>query len=144
MSFAREMLDAAPGPIDLDRDALVAAIEACADSVQACTACADSSLAEEDVATMALSIALTEQCADVCGATERILSRPLHADQVVMHRLLRACVHTCTTCAEECERHAAHHAHCGICARACRLCAKACADLLEAEAFEELEKLAGG
>ena len=144
MSFAREMLDAAPGPIELDRDALVAAIEACASSAQACTACADSSLAEDDVATMALSIALNSQCADVCTATERILSRPLHPDHVVMHRLLRACVRTCTTCAEECERHAAHHPHCGICARACRLCAKACGQLLEAEAFEELEKLAGG
>ena len=144
MGFAREMLDAAPRPIDLDPDALVAAIEALGDSMQACVACADSSLAEEDVGVMALSISLNNACADVCTATERTLSRPMHSDRVVTHRLLRACVQTCTTCAEECERHAQHHPHCGICARACRLCLKACEQLLEAEDFQELEKLAGG
>jgi hypothetical protein len=50
----------------------------------------------------------------------------------------------CSDCAEECERHAAHHRHCAICAKACRACARACGELLEAEAFQELEKLAGG
>lgn len=138
------MLEAAPRSIELDLDDLVAAIEACANSVQACTACADSSLAEEDVTTLVESIARCDDCADVCTATERLLSRPLHADHVVTHRLLRACVRECTICAEECERHAEHHPHCGICARACRLCAKACDELLEGEAFAELEKLAGG
>ena len=144
MSFAREMLDAAPGEVGLDPAQLAAAIEACADTAQACVACADSSLAEEDVAAMALSIALNNLCADICDATERTLSRPLHSEPRVTHRLLRACVQTCTDCAAECERHAAHHPHCGICARACRACAKACEDLLQAEDFEELEKLAGG
>jgi hypothetical protein len=101
-------------------------------------------LAEDDVATMVDCIAFCDDCADVCTATERILSRPLHADRVVVHRQLRACVRECTVCAAECERHAAHHPHCGICARACRACAKACSELLEDEAFKELEKLAGG
>ena len=143
-SFAREMLDAAPGPIELDLDDLTAAIAACANSAQACTACADSSLAEDEVATLVLSIARCDDCADVCTATERLLSRPLHADKTVVHRLLRACVRECAICAEECERHAAYHKHCGICARACRLCEKACSDLLDDEAFAELQKLAGG
>jgi hypothetical protein len=40
--------------------------------------------------------------------------------------------------------HAAHHQHCAICERACRACERACGVLLEAEAFEALEKLAGG
>lgn len=144
MSFAREMLDAAPGPIKLDPGDLTAAIEACANCSQACTSCADSSLAEEDVSTMAECIASCDDCADVCTATERLLSRPLHADRAVLHRLLRACVRECTVCAEECDKHAAHHRHCGICARVCRACAKACSDLLEDEAFAELQKLAGG
>lgn len=144
MSFAREMLDAAPRRIEFDLDDLTAAIEACANSAQTCTSCTDSSLAEEDVATMVDSIALCDECADVCTATERSLSRPLHADRVVLHRLLRACVRQCTVCAEECEKHAAHHRHHAICARACRACAKACSDLLEDEAFAELQKLAGG
>jgi len=144
MSFAREMLDAAPGQIDLDLDDLTAAIEACANCSQTCTSCVDSSLAEEDVGTMVDSIAFCDDCADVCTATERLLSRPLHADRGVLHRLLRACVRECTVCAEECEKHAAHHRHHAICARVCRACAKACSDLLEDEAFAELQKLAGG
>ncbi len=144
MSVAREMLEAAPRPVEFDLDDLVDAIEACATSTQACTSCADSSLAEDDVATMVDCIARCDDCADICQATERILSRPLHNDHVVVHRQLRACVRECTVCAEECERHAAHHPHCGICARACRACAKACDELLEDEAFKELEKLAGG
>ena len=42
----------APRPVEFDLDDLVDAIEACATSTQACTSCADSSLAEDDVATM--------------------------------------------------------------------------------------------
>ena len=144
MSSAREMLEAAPGEIGFDLDDLTAAIEACANSSQTCTSCADSSLAEDDVATMVDCIAFCDDCADVCTAAERLLSRPLHVDRTVLHRLLRACVRECTVCAEECEKHAAHHRHCGICARVCRACAKACSDLLEDEVFAELQKLAGG
>jgi hypothetical protein len=36
----------------------------------------------------------------------------------------------CLACAEECDRHAAHHQHCRLCAEACRRCKKACDDLL--------------
>jgi hypothetical protein len=144
MSFAREMLDAAPGRIEFDPAAFAAAIEASGNAAQACVACSDYSLAEEDVATMALSVAFNERCADICTATERTLSRVLHAEQRIVHRLLRTCVQSCTECAAECERHAQHHPHCGICARACRACAKACEDLLAAEELVELEKLEGG
>jgi hypothetical protein len=72
----------------------------------------------------------------------RILSRPAQSDHLVVHRLLQACVRECRLCAEECARHGQHH-HCAICARACRACEAACRALLDAEAFEELEKLAG-
>lgn len=44
----------------------------------------------------------------------------------------------------ECARHDDHHRHCAIWAKACRACEQACAALLEAEAFAELQKLAGG
>ena len=36
-------------------------------------------------------------------------------------------------CADECERHAAYHAHCRVCADVCRRCRKACDDLLAVE-----------
>ena len=144
MSKAREMLEAAPTKVTLEIGAVVAAIDACLDSIQACTACADESLAEDDVNGLALCIALCESCADTCTVTARALSRPSHWDHAVLHALLRACVRTCGLCAAECERHANHHRHCAICATTCRACERACTGLLETEALKQLEKLAGG
>ncbi len=144
MTDTREMLDASPAPIALDVADLVTAIDACLNCVQTCTSCADADLSEADVNDMSKCIALDQTCADVCAVTARILSRAANWDHVVAHHLLRACVRACTECAEECARHADHHRHCAICERACRACVRACNALLEAEAFEELQKLAGG
>ncbi|MEQ7739658.1 four-helix bundle copper-binding protein [Escherichia coli] len=44
--------------------------------------------------------------------------------------MLEACRTACGACAEECERHAAMHDHCQICAEACRRCEQACDALL--------------
>ena len=144
MTVARDMLEASPVPISLGLDAVAEAVESCMISAQACASCANSSLAEDDVAEMRRCIALCDVCTDVCTTTLRQLSRPFEAEHVVTHRILGACVRACSDCAEECERHAAHHRHCAICAKECRACARACGKLLEAEAFQELEKLAGG
>ena len=144
MSHAREMLDAAPGPVHLGVAEVAAAIDACTDTAQACTSCADSCLAEEDVATMRECIGRCLDCADVCGATARVLSRQTRYDNLLIHGLLLACVRACASCAEECARHAGHHDHCRICAEACRACERACRVLLDAEAFEDLQALAGG
>jgi hypothetical protein len=143
MTDTREMLEASPASIGLDVAEVAAAIDAALNCVQTCTSCADSDLVEEDVAEMRRCIALCRNCADVCGITAQALSRPAYSDRFVLHRLLQACVRLCAACAEECARHAAHHRHCAICERTCRACEHACNTLLEAEAFEELEKLAG-
>lgn len=143
MTDTREMLDASPVSVDLGAAEVAAAIDACLNCVQACTACADADVVEEDVEEMRTCIALDQNCADVCAVTARALSRPAHSDRFVVHRLLQACSRLCEECAEECARHADHHRHCAICEKACRACARACNALLEAEAFEELEKLAG-
>jgi uncharacterized membrane protein len=144
MSYAKEMLDAAPTAVPLGAGDVAAAIDACSNAAQACTSCADSDLAEEDVASLRRCIALDADCADVCTVTARILSRSTAPDHIVLHRLLQACVRACELCAEECARHAEHHRHCAICAKACRACVQACTELLETEAFIELQKLAGG
>ena len=145
MSHAREMIDAAPASADFfDPDDLAAAIDACLDCLQSCTACADADLAEDDVADLRTCIGLCNDCADVCGTTARVLSRQARYDTYLVHRLLHACVRACASCAEECERHAAHHRHCAICLETCRACEQACRKLLDAEAFEELQALAGG
>jgi uncharacterized membrane protein len=143
MTDTREMLSTLSVPVGVDPDELAAAIDACLNCLQTCVSCADADLGEEDVEDLRTCIALDQNCADVCAATARILSRPAHWDQLVVHRLLQACSRVCAQCAEECARHADHHRHCAICERTCRACVRACDALLEAQAFEELQKLAG-
>src|SRR5437764_13357015 len=116
MSRGRELLDLGPGPGPLDADALSAAVDACLDTAQACTFDADADLAEDDVKNMRTCIGLCSNCADVCGATARVLSRQITYDEVLVHRVLQACVRACESCAEECDRHSDHRAHCRICA----------------------------
>lgn len=103
MSFAREMLDTTPAGVDLGVAEVAAAIDACSHASQACTSCADACLAEDDVAPLRACIALDHNCADVCAATARILSRPLRSDHLVSQLLLQACVRACASCAEECD-----------------------------------------
>jgi hypothetical protein len=138
-----EILGAFPGDVPPGVAEVAAAVDACLSCVQSCTSCADADLAEDDVAEMRTCIALCLNCADVCELTARVLSRLAHWDQVVVHRLLQACVRTCKSSAEECARHAEHHRHCAICETTCRVCVRACVALLDAEAFEELQNLAG-
>jgi hypothetical protein len=137
------MLDAAPTGVPLGVTDVAAAIDACLSCVQACTSCADADLAEEGIDELRTCIALDQNCAEVCEVTARVLSRPAHWDEFIVHRLLQACVRACTICAEECARHADHHRHCAICAKACLACVQAANALLDAEAFAELQKLAG-
>jgi hypothetical protein len=143
MSLARDMLEASPVQTELGIEAVADAIDACLTCAQTCTSCTNSDLAEPDVADMARCIALCITCADVCLTTMRVLSSSFAADHRVTHHVLRACVVTCTNSAEECHRHAPHHPHCGICEKACRACQQACETLLQAEAFQQLEKLGG-
>ena len=133
MTNTRQMLEASPKPVPRELEEVAAAIDACLNCVQTCTACADSDLIEDDVRAMRACIALCQTCADICHVTARVLSRPGQWDHGVMRPLLEACIHACTACGEECARHAEHHRHCAICAEACRTCSKACGALLDAE-----------
>lgn len=144
MSHARDMIDAAPYPIEFDADELAAAIDAAGDCSQTCTACAASDLAEDDVKDMRRCISLCSDCADVCTTTARVLSRDTRYDPLLVQRQLQACVRACASCAEECAKHAQHHHHCAICEETCRTCEAACKKLLDAEALDELKALAGG
>jgi hypothetical protein len=131
MAYARPLLEAYPGELNIDADVLSRCIEACYECSQACTACADACLSEEDVGDLVGCIRLDLVCAGVCAATARALSvRAGHTE--TLETLLRACSTACGACAEECERHASHHEHCRICAEACRACRSACDELLTA------------
>jgi hypothetical protein len=132
MTHAADMLRLTPSSIGFGQDELAACIDACLDCLQTCTACADACLGEEDVAALRRCISLNLSCADVCGATGRILSRQFEYDPALSRAMLEACRLACRQCAEECERHAGHHEHCRACAEACRRCKQACDALLAA------------
>ena len=132
MSYARQLLDTYPRTFNVDASVLVATIDALSDCAQACTACADDDLSEPDVAELVKCIRLCLDCADVCTATLRVASRQTEYDANVTRALLEACVVTCKSSGDECERHAHLHEHCRVCAEACRRCEQACRELLAA------------
>jgi hypothetical protein len=130
MGYAERILETHPLPAQVDREVLARCIEACVECAQTCTACADASLAEEDVVELRRCIRLCLDCADICDATGRILTRQTDYDATTAKAQLQSCRQACVTCGEECERHAEYHAHCTICAAECRRCQDACNQLL--------------
>jgi uncharacterized membrane protein len=119
-----------PQPTKLDRDALLRCIDQCRVCAATCTACADASLGENDLQEMVRVIRHALDCADACEATGRIVTRQTAPDLHLIRAITEACAVACLACAEECERHAAHHEHCRVCAEDCRRCKQACDDLL--------------
>jgi hypothetical protein len=128
----REMLEAYPAEINLDRGLLARAIEELIDCAQTCTACADACLSEPDIDPLRKCIRSDLDCADICDVTARVLSRHTGYDANTTRTQLQACIQACTSCADECDKHAAMHEHCRICAETCRRCAEACQSLLSA------------
>ena len=126
----REIIERHPRPIDVDREVLVRCVEECFDCSATCTACADACLGEPDVADMVRAIRLSADCADVCDATGRAVTRQTEPDRRLMRAAIETCIISCRACAEECDRHAAHHDHCRVCTEVCRSCEQACSDLL--------------
>jgi len=114
----------------------LAAIEACIpagnDCAQSCTSCAEACVAEKDPAMLLYCIRLDLDCADLCAATGRIVSRMTKPNRALTEAALEACIVACGACADECREHAEMHAHCRICAEACDACAEACQSLLDA------------
>jgi Domain of Unknown Function (DUF326) len=127
------MLDAYPREVSLDRGLLFACLDACYACAESCTQCADDCLAEESVQELTTCIRLNLDCADICAATGRVVSRRTGYDPELTSAVLRACIEACRKCAEECDIHAAHGMeHCRVCAAACRRCEQACKELLAA------------
>jgi hypothetical protein len=115
-------------------EALARCIEQCFACAVTCTSCADACLAEKDVQELVRCIRLNLDCADVCVATGRVLTRQTSPESQLVRVMLETCAQACRVCAQECERHADHHEHCRICAEACRRCEQACQELLSANA----------
>jgi Domain of Unknown Function (DUF326) len=134
MSYAEQMLGAVPSGIKpaVKASLLTGVIDAFGDCVQACVADIDADLNEPNLHEMVACIRLCENCADVCAAMVRVLSRRAGWDARVVQPMLDACVTVCRSCGDESERHAAMHSHCRVCATACFRCEQACGELLAA------------
>lgn len=133
MSVTQQMLDSYPADLGgIDRQALVACIDACVDCAQVCTACADACLSEEMVDQLRACIRTDLDCADICATTARVLSRHTGYDANLTEAVLRACIAACQACGDDCASHADMHDHCRICAETCRTCQQACEALLNA------------
>jgi hypothetical protein len=114
----------------IDTTKLTKSIQTLAECAQACTACADACLSEDNVKDLTKCIRSNLDCADACSATANILSRHTGYDANITRAFLEACATTCKACGDECARHADMHEHCRVCADACRACEQACRDLL--------------
>lgn len=133
MSYAKQMLESYPGSFGLDADLLARSIDAILECAQACTACADACLAEENAGELAKCIRLELDCSDQCLTTARVLSRQTEYDANVTRAVVEACRQVCKSCGDECESHGEHGMeHCRVCAEACRRCEEACDELLSA------------
>ena len=132
MSSSRIIIRQHPGTVLVDAEVLAEAVDATLGCVQACTTCADACLGEPDgTADGTLDcVRRCQDCAQVCGTTATLLARAMSVDPVLLRRQLEACVAACRAGAEECERLAGVHAHCGTCAEACRTGEAACRRLL--------------
>lgn len=132
MNSVTQMLDSYPADLGgVDRKVLATCIERCFECAQACTACADACLSESTVAELVKCIRSDLDCADICEATGRVVSRHTGYDANITRAILDTCATVCASCAEECERHTGHR-HCQFCAEACRQCESACRELLTA------------
>jgi hypothetical protein len=133
MTHTQQMVQTNPSQASVDESTLVECIEACFDCIQACTTCADACIGEGDMQMLARCVRLDLDCADICEATGRILSRQTATEAQMLRAILQACAEACRLCAEECENHAEHGMeHCRVCAEACRRCEQACNSVLSA------------
>ena len=122
----KRMLQTHPSGAAVDADALAEVIDSCLECVQVCTACADACFGEGNVEMLARCIRLDLDCADVCGATVKVLSRQVAFEPKMAQPMVEACARAVKLCGDECEQHAEHHEHCRVCMESCRRCEEAC------------------
>ena len=131
-TLTKEMLETHPWPAQINREILARCIDECLACEQSCTACADASMAEDEVIELRSCIRLCLDCADICVATSRVLTRQTEYDPGTARAQVSSCRDLCEACAAECERHAEHHEHCRVCAEECRRCVAACSTVQDA------------
>jgi hypothetical protein len=119
MTDIAQMVDSTggtPGP------ELVAAIAALRDCEQVSNACA---MAMVQTGGMVVEVRRALDCADVCEAAERVLSRSQAPDPAVVAAVVEAAALACEASATACAAHAEHHPHCRLHSASARTCAEA-------------------
>jgi hypothetical protein len=132
-----EMLKSMPQPLFAARDMLIDCIRACSMCQQACVACADACLGAKAVEPLKRCIRVNLDCADICAATERVLSRQESPDLGLLRHQVDSLAIACRACAAECARHKDTYDHCRLCMEACRACEQACNDLMGSAGFAQ-------
>jgi uncharacterized membrane protein len=134
MQYVEEMLTSVTRqvlPTEIDAPSLRQAIAACLECQVICQMSADACANEADGTQLTRCLRLSLDCADLCVAVVRLLSRSGNTDVTALRALLEACASSCSACALECRKHAEQYEHCEICAQACEACARACQAELE-------------
>lgn len=130
MNYTYQVLSSRPRQNQLELEALMVCLRACAACAQSCVACAHACLDEVVGDELVTCIRLSLDCVDVCLATGRLLSGLTAVDLMLWRNQLQACRAACQRCAEACSQHTASHEHCWICAETCHQCERACQSLL--------------
>jgi hypothetical protein len=106
------------------------------DTLQACEeavgACAMGMLGEQDALQLAPAISRDLDCADVVGATRRVLTRGSGPDNKLLRAQFDACLLAVERSHELCSRHAEHHTHCRLCSEATNRASEMCRQILGA------------
>jgi hypothetical protein len=111
---------------DLDAGSLAQCIELCQRCVASCTACADECLGHADIAVYRRCIRLNLDCADVCTAISRLVSRRGQPELSTLRALLEAGTTICAANASEALKHGETHEHCRLTAEISLACARGC------------------
>jgi hypothetical protein len=128
MTF-RKIVSVHPLPGSVIREVSLRCAEECLGCAASCIACADVSLSKDDQQLIPV-IRVALDCADACESTGRIAIRQSAPDIRLIRGVIEGCAAACLACAVECERHAADHEQCRLCAGACRRCKAACDEFL--------------
>jgi len=121
-----QMMATNPNRPSTDARSLADCIETCLVGQFVCTSCADACFGDPYVDDFRRCIRTALDCADVCGATGRMLARISDSDDALLRSQLATCILACARCYSECDQHAANHPHTATCADACRRCEEMC------------------
>jgi Domain of Unknown Function (DUF326) len=111
-----------------------ACAKACADCLLACESCSDhcARLVASGKKDHLTTLQTCADCAELCGAAAKIVSR----NGPLMMTVCEACARACDICGAACEKKP-DDKHMQECAKACRDCAKACRQMIQQVGHEQ-------